>query len=124
MSNKYQATGRIIVLSQTQTFPSGFSKREFVIEESEGKYPQKIKFDAVKDDCTRLDAYGVGDVVTVSFNIRGNEYNGKYYVNLQAWKIEGQGKPQPTQHEKVKQNAYQPEPGMHTDHDENDDIPF
>jgi hypothetical protein len=26
--------------------------------------------------------------VMVSFNLRGNEYNGKYYVNLQAWKIE------------------------------------
>jgi single-strand DNA-binding protein len=24
----------------------------------------------------------------VSFNLRGNEFNGKYYVNLQAWKIE------------------------------------
>jgi hypothetical protein len=25
--------------------------------------------------------------VEVSFNVRGNEYNGKYYVNLQAWKL-------------------------------------
>ena len=24
----------------------------------------------------------------VSFNIRGNEYKGRYYVNLQAWRIE------------------------------------
>jgi len=25
--------------------------------------------------------------VSVAFNLRGNEYNGKYYTNLQAWKI-------------------------------------
>ena len=25
--------------------------------------------------------------MTVAFNLRGNEYNGKYYVNLQGWKI-------------------------------------
>jgi hypothetical protein len=24
----------------------------------------------------------------VSFNIRGNEYKEKYYVNLQAWKLD------------------------------------
>jgi hypothetical protein len=26
--------------------------------------------------------------VVVSFNIRGNEWNEKYYVNLQAWNVE------------------------------------
>ncbi len=25
----------------------------------------------------------------VSFNVRGNEYKGRYFVNLQAWKISG-----------------------------------
>jgi len=29
--------------------------------------------------------------VKVSFDIRGNEYNGKYYVNLSCWKLEGGG---------------------------------
>jgi hypothetical protein len=29
--------------------------------------------------------------VKVSFDIRGNEYNGKYYVNLNAWKLEKAG---------------------------------
>lgn len=29
----------------------------------------------------------VGDKVEVSFNIQTNEYNGKYYTSLQAWKV-------------------------------------
>jgi len=29
----------------------------------------------------------VGDLVCVDFNIRGNEYKGQYYVNLDAWKV-------------------------------------
>jgi len=29
----------------------------------------------------------VGDSVDVDFNIRTNEYNGKYYTSLQAWKV-------------------------------------
>ncbi len=29
-----------------------------------------------------------GDEVQVTFNIRGNEYNGRYFNNLQAWKLQ------------------------------------
>jgi len=38
-----------------------------------------------------VDLLKKGDRVKVSFNIRGNEYKGRYYVNLQAWKIESAG---------------------------------
>jgi hypothetical protein len=41
----------------------------------------------VKDKCSKLDSYRVGQEVAVQFNVRGNEYNGKYYVSLQAWTI-------------------------------------
>jgi hypothetical protein len=114
MSDKNELTGRIIVLNDTQIFPSGYSKREFVIEETEGKYPQQIKFDAVKDGCDKLDAFSIGDVVTVAYNLRGNEYNGKYYVSLQAWKVTleeaGERPPKPDAHNTAKGNAYQPQP--------------
>ncbi len=87
MSNKYELEGQIKVINSTQTFDSGFSKREFVIT-TEDKYPQDVKFETIKDGCDKLDDYNVGDNVIVSFNVRGNEYNDKYYVNLQAWKME------------------------------------
>jgi len=29
-----------------------------------------------------------GDVVNVKFDLRGREYNGQYYVDLNAWRIE------------------------------------
>jgi hypothetical protein len=84
----YELTGIVHAIYDTQTFPSGFSKREFVVETSEEKFPQQIKLEAVKETCQRLDLYQEGDPITVSFNIRGNEYNGKHYVNLQAWKFD------------------------------------
>ena len=34
-----------------------------------------------------LDDLKVGQDITVSINILGNEYNGKYYVNLNGWQI-------------------------------------
>ena len=74
--------------NDTQTFGSGFTKREFVITTGDSKYPQDIKFEVVKDKCSLLDQFSIGQAVNVSFDIRGNEYNGKYYVNLNCWKIQ------------------------------------
>jgi hypothetical protein len=53
----------------------------------------------------------VGDTVTVEFNVNCNEYNGKYYTTLSAWKIS-----------KEANNAPEPEPlGVES---ENPDLPF
>ena len=38
MANSFELSGILKVLEETQTFASGFSKREFVIEVPDGKY--------------------------------------------------------------------------------------
>ena len=79
--------GTIKVIGELQTWDSGFSKVEFVVTTQE-QYPQDIKFEAVKDKAENFLKFNkLGDNVDVSFNVRGNEYNGKYYVNLEAWKV-------------------------------------
>lgn len=87
----YEATGKLKVIFDTQTFPSGFTKREFVVTVGDNNYPQDIKFELIKDKCSWLDNFQQDQEVTVSFDIRGNEFKGKYYVNLNAWKIVGAG---------------------------------
>lgn len=84
----YEASGTIKLINDTQTFPSGFSKREFVITTEHDKYPQDLKFEVVKDRCDMLDEYEVGQKVQLNFDIRGNEYKDRYYVNLSCWKIQ------------------------------------
>ena len=91
MANSFELTGTLKVLNDTQTFASGFSKREFVIEVPDGKYPQLIKFGALKDKISILDSVSIGDELTVTFDVRGREYNGNYYVDLNAWKVSGGG---------------------------------
>ncbi|MGB0992923.1 MAG: DUF3127 domain-containing protein [Akkermansiaceae bacterium] len=83
----YEATGKLKVIFETQSFPSGFTKREFVLTTGDENYPQDIKFELIKDKCEWLDKFSQGQDVTVNFDIRGNEYKGKYYVNLNCWKI-------------------------------------
>jgi hypothetical protein len=79
--------GIVKVILDLETFDSGFSKRGVVLT-TEEKYPQDVKFDFVKDNALVLDKVAVGNEVEISYNIRGNEYNGKYYVNLEGWRIE------------------------------------
>lgn len=103
--------GKIHLIGQTETVGNnGFTKRLLVIETSE-QYPQKIPIDFVKDKTSVLDNYKVGDEVNVSINLRGSEYQGKFYVNCQGWKIE-----------KVNGNS-QPKPAAQPE-EESDGLPF
>lgn len=87
----YETAGKLKWIGDTQNFPSGFSKREFVVTTAADKYPQDLKFEVVKDKCPLLDPFEIGQDVQVNFDIRGNEYNGKYFVNLACWKIQAAG---------------------------------
>jgi len=87
----FEIRGKIKVLNDTQTVGSkGFLKREFVLTTQE-KYPQDVKFECTMDRVSLLDNVSVGDEIQVKFNIRGNEYQGRYYVNLQAWAVSAVG---------------------------------
>jgi len=83
-----QLTGTIKLIGEKQVFDSGFQKVEFVITTNDEKYPQDVKFEIVQDKVDDFIKYNkVGASVDVSFNVRGNEYQGKYYVSLSAWKV-------------------------------------
>lgn len=120
----YEITGKIKKIFDQQTFSSGFFKREFVVT-TEGDYPQDIKFELLKDKTSLIEPYSEGVEVKVSFDIRGNEYNGKYYNNLVAWKLEGNA-------DAVPSDDFNQDPGLDdinadintASSDEEDDLPF
>ncbi|WP_139957792.1 DUF3127 domain-containing protein [Flavicella sediminum] len=88
-----QVTGKIKLISATQTFGSnGFRKRELVVTTDE-QYPQMILIEFIQDKCDLLDSYSVGKDVTVSINLRGREWvnpqgETKYFNSIQGWRIE------------------------------------
>ena len=88
----YDLTGKVKLIQDAQTFSSGFTKREMVVTVEDGKYPQEINLEFLQDKVSLLDSIQVGQEVTVSFDIRGREYNGRYFNNLVGWKIQaGEG---------------------------------
>lgn len=83
----YEMEGTVKLIDDLQTFPSGFSKREFVITTEADRFPQDVKFECLKDKAEMLEKVNKGDRIKVTFDIQGREYNGRHFVNLSAWKI-------------------------------------
>jgi len=81
--------GAIKLINPVKVISDKFSVREFVITTAD-KYPQEVIFQTVNDKMDVIAPYGQGQEVTVSFNVRGREYNGKYYNTLDAWKVQGE----------------------------------
>lgn len=83
----YKAEGKLEKIFDSETKGASFQVRQFVIEVSDGQYPQMVAFQLVQDKCTLIDDYSEGDMIEVDFDLRGREWNGKYFTNLQAWRI-------------------------------------
>lgn len=119
----YSLTGKVKLVQDAQTFASGFTKREVVVTVEDGKFPQDINLEFLQDKVSMLDSIQTGQELTVHFDIRGREYNGRYFNNLVGWKIEaGEAAPAPSSDE-------QPPPPSDADvpadfDDFEDDIPF
>ena len=91
MSTSYEMIGTVKVILPLMTFASGFVKREFVITTEDEKFPQPIKFAALKERCSLVDGLTPNDRVKVRFDIRGNQSNkdnDRYFVDLVAFQIE------------------------------------
>jgi single-strand DNA-binding protein len=116
----YDLTGKIKLIQDPMTFESGFTKREMVVIVEDGKYPQEINLEFVQDKAALLETLKPGQEVTVSFDIRGREYNGRYFNNLQGWKISTLG----DQPEYLSGDQFSTPAGAAHTEIEDDDIPF
>ena len=89
MSDKIQQSGTVTEIMDEQTFGT-FTKREFVIEDTSGKFPKSYLFQCTKDNIAKIAELTVGQQVTVHFDIYCSNKNstGRYFTNLSAWRIE------------------------------------
>lgn len=85
----YKATGRLHKIFDSEQKSASFAVRDFVIEVADDKFPQMVKFQLTQDKCALIDNFSEGDEITVDFDLRGREWNEKYFTNLNAWRIAG-----------------------------------
>ncbi len=89
-----EVKGILHVKGQTQQRSEKFSTRSFTIKTNEDKYEQFISFELVNDRTDMIDPFGVGEEITVSFNLKGRQWTSpqgevKYFNTLEAWKVQG-----------------------------------
>ena len=84
----FEISGKLIRKYPTESKSDKFQAREFVIEIPSGQYPEFIKFQLTQERCSLLDSYNEGDEIKAHFDLKGREWQGKYFTNLNCWRIE------------------------------------
>lgn len=64
-------------------------KQEFILEVP-SQYPRKV---CISTWGEKIDQYALkeGDAVTASIDVESREYNGRWYTEVRAWKVEKSG---------------------------------
>lgn len=81
--------GKVIQLLPIQTGmgkKGQWRKLEFIVE-TQSQYPKKVCFSLWGD---KIDQYNLvaGDMVTIAVDLESREYNGRWYTEARAWKVD------------------------------------
>lgn len=84
-----QLTGKVSSLLplQTGTGKNGTWKKQEVILETEGQFPKKICV-AIWGDRIDENQLQVGNNLKVDVDVESREYNGRWYTDVKAWRVE------------------------------------
>ena len=85
--------GKIISISEVKNFDNGAKGINYQVQTNE-QYNNLYSFEMYKgaEHTQHIDNFikynKVDDEVSVEWNVRTSEYQGKFYTNLSAWKVE------------------------------------
>jgi hypothetical protein len=114
-----QLTARLVQLLplQSGTGKNGQWKKQDIIVETEATYPKKVCI-SVWGDKIETASLQPGSLLKIDFDVESREFNGRWYTDVKAWKIEATGVAVASGPEKVMSNMG-PE-NINND----DDLPF
>lgn len=122
-----EITGKIIAVLPER---GGISKtgnewkmQEYVLETHE-QYPRKVCFNVFGADKITQFNIQAGEEMTVSFDINAREYNGRWYNDIRAWRVERGTAPAPSATDIPQVNAPKISAPDFSAQNEADDLPF
>ncbi len=84
----FEIEGKLHKIFDIQSKSETFQTRDIILLVQDGNYPQYIKFQLTQDRCGLADRFKPGDEVKITFDLRGREWQDKFFTNLNAWKID------------------------------------
>lgn len=87
-----QLSAKLIELLPLQTGngKNGTWKKQDIIVETDGQYPKKVCISIWGDKAVES-VLQIGNQLRIDFDIESREYNGRWYTDVKAWKIESEG---------------------------------
>lgn len=88
-----QLTAKLIQVLPLQTGNGKngqWKKQDIVVETTESQYPKKICVSVWGDKISESQLV-IGSLLTISFDVESREFNGKWYTDVKAWKVESAG---------------------------------
>ena len=89
-----ELTAKLLNLNPVQTGEGKngqWTKQEFIVETVGDQYPKKVCVQAWGDLAKTIQAIKPESMIKIFFNIESNEFNGKWYTNAKAWRIDVAG---------------------------------
>lgn len=80
---------RKLAVQSGQSQRGTWSKQDFIVEYQDGKFPVQICMNVWGDEKVReFENYQVGDRLRIAFVPSSREFNGKWYTDIRAYRIE------------------------------------
>lgn len=64
-----------------------WKKQEYILETLDAQFPKKICFNLWGDNVDRV-GLQVGEDVTVQIDLESREFNGRWYTDVRAWRVD------------------------------------
>ena len=87
-----EVTGKVVQINDPVTGEgkNGPWKKQEVILEMDGQYPKKICLTCWGDKLP-IDQLSEGETITAAIDVESREYNGRWYTDVKAWRIDRGG---------------------------------
>lgn len=85
-----EVKGKVIFIGEVITGEgsNGTWQRQDVVIETDGQYPKKIAIGCMGKVVDSVEQLTEGMELTASINIESREYKGKWFTNVNAWKLD------------------------------------
>jgi hypothetical protein len=113
--------GEVVFITPTTSVSDKFKKREVTLK-SQDEYPQYVTFQLTQDKCDLANNLKTGEVVEVSYNLRGRKWEAqdgtiKYFNSIEAWTMSLSSKVENSAVDKLRKT-------FDTTDESSDDLPF